>query len=119
MSRINIGGFNLNSNEIIEVSSKESLRTKFLSVITGIGIFGAMGVLVTTFTKQENILGGIITAIILGSIGIIFMLLKEKLESFTITVKTMSNGKIEKYQRTFNANRDSFEIYEKLKGYIK
>jgi len=119
MSRINIGGFNLNSDEIIKVSFQKSLHTRILSSIGIFGLFltflGTLGNLI-----EGHIIQGLLSGTVVGIFFAIFAYLGEfKFNNYNITVVTMTNGKIEKYQRTFHANDDFLSIYKNLKSYIK
>jgi len=119
MSRISIGGFNLDSDEIIEVTYKQVWYTKLLKGVGSILMLLSIGGIVITLWEQNNILEGLYISILKGAFAFLFLYLAdEKLNDYKITVTTMSNGQIEQHIRVFNINEDSLSIYEKLKENI-
>ena len=120
MSRINIGGFNLNSEEIINVKYDKAWYTKWLevsgSIIFLLSIMGIIGI----FMEQNEILERLFSSIFAGIFGyLLYYLSDKKLNHFKMTVTTMNNGQVETHIRYFNTNKDILEIYKKLKEYIK
>jgi len=120
MSRINIGGFNLDSDEIIEVSYKQAWYTEWLTGAGSIIMLLSIGGIVITLWEQSKILEGLFASIFNGAFALLlFYLADKKLNNYKMTVATMSNGRIEIHTRVFNTNEDFLSIYKKLKAYIK
>jgi len=121
MSKINIGGFDLDLNEIIDVTREEVWYIKFLAKIGMIlGYIMLLSVVGSIFAGEFFWKGALLLLILFALMILsifIYELLKDKLLTFKITVKTMSNGQIKIHTKVFDED-DSSYYYEELKTYI-
>jgi len=119
MSTINIGGFNLDSNEIIDVTCKEVWYKK---LIDGIGGFMMLGFIVmigsAIFDEKIPFWQGTSMAIVCFIVAMFFAYLSNDVFNHSkITVKTMSSGEIKIHTKVFDEYVAN-DYYEELKTYI-
>ena len=122
MSTINIGGFNLDSNEIIDVTCKEVWYTALVNMIEGfilmICTLGTLG----SILEGEFFWTGVLLLVFSLSLVLflkffVFGVFRETLQKFKITVKTMSSGEIKIHTKVFDED-DASDYYEELKTYV-
>lgn len=119
MSKLNIGGLNLDSNEIIDVTCTEMWYKKLLEGIGGFIMLGFIVMIISAiFDEEIPFWKGTSFAIVLLIIAFFFVYLSNDVFNHSkITVKTMSSGEIKIHTKVFDED-DSSDYYEELKTYI-
>jgi len=129
MSKINIGGFDLDSSEIIDVTYTEIWYTRLFNAMIGLMFYVGVLVVLNSILMLTGIIlddtfiwRDILIAIFLFLLAFTLIFFKENqleeiLNKFEITVKTMSNGEIKIHKKVFD-EYDYLDYYEELKTYI-